>query len=100
MSWKRKHLLLTFSAMLGWMCLAFWVFSDTFLYLPLEELYSKFFGWIFLMMTFAVMLMHMDTEIKNEADGQSWTDWGDRPRGKRVSSYESYQKELRRRMGR
>ena len=89
---RRPNILLAFCASLVW-------FSSTPLF-GLTENWSKILVWVFGIMSFVPFLLQMDTEIKNDRPGVSWTEWGDKPKAKQINSAEQYQSELRKRLAR
>jgi len=82
-----------------WLGLVMWLFFGSEPILDLDNDYAKFICWVFIMMTFVPFLALMDTEIKMEKDGKKWSVWGAPPREEHLSNYETYKKELRRRVG-
>lgn len=91
---KRPNILLGMSTALLWFALSLWGFFSTEPVFPLDEIYSDILYYVFLMLTFLPLLLQMDTEIKNEKDGHSWSTWGDKPEGQAPTAYEEYRKLL------
>ena len=100
-SFKIKNLLISLSAGLLWFGLAVWFFftPDPLPIFNLDDNYSIILVWVFMMLMFVPFLALMDTEIQMEKGGQKWREWGAKPTTK-VNNYESYRKELQRRLRR
>ena len=97
---KRSNILLAFCASLVWFSIALLMWFSTTPIFGLAENWSKLLVWVFAMLTFTPFLFQMDTEIKNDRPGVSWTEWGDKPKAKQINSAEQYQSELRKRLAR
>lgn len=96
-SFKRKMLLLSIAAGLCWFALFVWFFFTGDPILGFAEEYQQIFAYVFLIMTFIPFLALMDTEIKWEKNGRSWSEWGEKPTEKQGSDYENYLKRRRER---
>ena len=90
-----RHNLILFrvSAFLTWFALGMIMLTNAF-GTTITDNWTLYLGWIFIMMSFSSLLIHMDTEITTEKDGKKWTEWGSRPKDKETS-YERYRRELR-----
>jgi len=97
---KRPNILVAFCAALLWFSTGMLLWFSSSPLLGLTENWSKVLVWVFFIMTFVPFLFQMDTEIKNDRPGVSWTEWGDKPKAKQVNSAEQYQTELRKRLAR
>jgi len=92
-----RHNLILFrvSAFLTWFALGMIMLTDAFGTTIVDD-WTLYLGWIFIMMSFSSLLIHMDTEITTESKGQRWTEWGTRPKNKETN-YDRYKAELQRR---
>lgn len=96
MAMRRGHILLRIASFLAWFSISVIFFTDS-LGLSLDNTWTILLGSAFLLMAFFSLLMHMDTEIIKERRGQSWTEWGSKPR-ETESSYEAYRRQLQGRL--
>lgn len=99
MSSRRPEILVRLAAGLTWMATGFWLVLGDVTNLGLASPWSQILIWVFFTMAAVPFLFQMNTEIRKETKGQSWTAWGNPPEG-RETSYEKYRRELRERMGR
>lgn len=93
-SFKRPNLLISLITGLLWFALAMWLFFGTTPLFDLAELYVQILSWVFVVMTFVPFLALMDTEIRHEKEGHSWSSWGQEPKRKTPSGYEAYREKL------
>lgn len=100
LSFSKKLLLLSLTTTILWLALFFWIFFSSTPILDFNEGYAPFVLYAIAVLAFLPLLALMDTEIKMEMKGKKWTEWGARPKISKGSSYESYAKELRRRVRR
>ena len=103
-SWRNKNILLTFAASLSWLTLAMWAFFSTTPILGLGETYQTLLVWIFFMMTFVPLLLHIQVEVKKEIRGKdgtifSWKDNGGIPKRAPFGTADQYRLKLRERIG-
>ena len=91
--WKRQ-ILISFSAALLWLAMAMWLFFGTAPLFDLSELYVQLLSWVFLMMTFVPFLAQLNTEIKSEKDGHSWSSFGQPPKRDEPNAYKDYRAKL------
>lgn len=93
---KRPHILLSFSAFFVWFALGIIFLTNAF-GTSLNDDWTIYVGVVFILMSFASLLMLMDTEITMEKDGKRWTEYGGKPTDQKETDYERYRRELRRR---
>ncbi len=93
-----SHILLRMASFLVWFTLAIVMFTGV--YVPLANDWTLMVGWLFFILCWVPLLIHMDTAITFESNGKKWVEHGSRPSVKGESSYESYRKELRKRLSR
>ena len=96
---SRKHILLSISAFLSWFTNGIILLTNAF-GTTLNDDWTIYLGYVFIILAFSMLLIHMDTEIVVEKDGQKWHEYGSKPNSKRESSYDKYKSELRRRIRR
>jgi len=94
----RKNILLSISASVLWFALAMWIFYSSDPIITLSETYGEMIAWVFFMLTFLPLLFYMDIAIKHEAEGKSWTEYGDKPKAVLPSSYDEHRKKIRKRL--
>jgi len=94
---KRREILLALVASILWLGLSMWYFFGGDPLLPLGELANDIIAWAFFILMFIPLLFQINVEIKSEAKGRSWFEYGTPPREKSPSGYELYRKELSRR---
>jgi hypothetical protein len=99
---KRPHILLSLADGLLWFSMFMWLFIDSTPPIGIvdDSNWQVFLLVVFLLLTFIPFVWLMDTEIKHEAHGQSWSEYGDKPRSEAPTNYELYRRELRRRLRR
>lgn len=97
---RRPNILLAFCAALVWFSIALLMWFSTTPIFGLTENWAKMLVWVFALLTFVPFLLQMDTEIKNEVPGASWTEFGDKPKAKKISSADKYEAELKKRLAR
>ena len=91
-SLKNKQILWRIATFLSWFTLSIIFLTNAF-GTSINDDWTLYLGWIFLIISFATLLMHMDTEITVEKEGRSWKEYGQPPKGKE-SKYESYRRQL------
>ena len=92
-SMRSPQILLRFASFLTWFALGIMMITNAF-GTSIGDAWTAYLGWVFIVLAFASLLLHMDTEITKEKNGQKWTEWGARPKDKETS-YERYKAELR-----
>ena len=96
-SWRRPSMLLSLAAGLTWLGMGFWLLLGSVANLNLADVWTQLIAYVFIIMTFVPFLFQMDTEIKREHSGRSWTELGPKPKTQ-STNYERYREELRRRL--
>lgn len=96
---NRPNILLAFCASLIWFSTGMLLWFSSVPLFGLTENWSKVLVWVFGIMSFVPFLLQMDTEIKNDRPGVSWTEWGDKPKAKQIDAGTKYQIELSKRLG-
>ena len=97
LSFIRPDILLRMAASLMWMALAFWLLIGGIAVLPLDESWTKILGWVFVILIFVPLIAQINTEIRHESGGHSWTTWGTPPEEEETNKTEEYKEHLRRR---
>ena len=97
-AFRWKDILLSYAAALTWMAIGFWWVVGDITNFGLSESWSRILVFVPFILSFTVLLRLMNTEIRHEASGRSWTESGPTPREETVSRRELYKKELRRRL--
>ena len=93
---RHSLILLRVSAFLTWFALGIIMLTGS-LGTTIANDWTLYLGWVFIIMAFSSLLLHLDTEITREKDGARWTERGVRPRDKE-STYEKHRREVRRRL--
>lgn len=101
---RSKNLLLSITAALFWFAIGIWWVTSTYLEdAGLTGNIASIMMYIPFLFFFIILIEYIiranQVEIKRVIGGQEWSEWGTPP-GIKVSNYESYRKELRRRLGR
>ena len=78
----------------------FWLLLGDVTNLQLSDPWTIMLAWVFIIMTLVPFLAQMDTEIRHEKKGQSWTEYGKKPGTGPPTNYEAYRAELQRRLRR
>lgn len=92
-NFRRRNILLALAASLMWLALAMWLFFGASAPIGLSETWKTIIAWVFFIMLFIPLLLQLDTEVKHEAEGHSWSTWGEEPTRK-SSEYEDYRDKL------
>jgi len=98
-SFKSKEILWRIATFLCWLALGVIFLTNAF-GTSINDDWTLYLGWIFIILSFATLLMHMDTEIMVERNGRSWKEYGQPPEETRESDSAAYERELRRRIRR
>jgi len=96
---RRPELLIKLVAGLTWMALGFWVLLGGITNLDMINSWNQILVWVFFIMAVVPFLAQMNTEIRKEKKGLSYTVWGTPP-DESETEYQRYSKELRYRMHR
>ena len=86
-------MLLSMVASMTWFGLIMWLWFSPAPPMDLSQLYSQILVWTFVIMIFVPWLAQMNTEIRHEAGGHSWSTYGEEPKRK-TSAYEDYREKL------
>ena len=99
MGMSKQNILFAFASSMLWFALFLWLFFDwgTPPPLDLEASWAQIISVVFIILSIVPWLIRMDTEIKHEAEGQSWKSFGKTPDIKSMSRQDAYRKQLRRR---
>lgn len=76
----RRNILVTLSSSMIWLSLFIWLFFSSTPPLDMSQNWAQILAFVFLMLTFVPWLMRMNVEIKQEAGGKKWTEWGRPPK--------------------
>jgi hypothetical protein len=74
---KRPELLIRLSATLVWWALGFWVVIGDITNLGLDKSWTQILVWVFFILGLVPLIMSMNTEIRHEANGKQWTEFGE-----------------------
>ena len=98
MGMSRQNILFAVSSSMLWFALFLWLFFDwgTPPPLDLEANWAQIISVVFIILSIVPWLIRMDTEIKHEAEGQSWNSFGKTPDLKKMSIQDEHRKRLRR----
>ena len=91
---KRRNILLSMTAGILWLGLSMWYFFGSDPLLPLGTLANDIIAWAFFILMWVPILFAMDTEIRHEAQGKTWTKYGQEPREEITSAYKAYRTKL------
>jgi len=94
---KRPEILIRLAAGLVWLGLGFWILLGGIDNIQIGDSWIQILIWVFFLMAAVPFLFQMNTEVRNERDGQVWTEWGGKPKESMPSGYEKYKKRLYRR---
>jgi predicted membrane channel-forming protein YqfA (hemolysin III family) len=97
---RRKNILLALAAGILWFSLGMAFFFSAVPVIGLSESWKSIIAYVFLVLTFIPFLFQMDTEIRHEAEGHSWSTYGEEPKTTKKSEYEDYREKLFNRTGR
>ncbi len=87
---KRRNVLVSLTTFTIWFALGMWLFFSDSAPIGFGETWKDILGWGFLVLSFLPWLFAMDVEIRHEAQGKSWTHYGQPPKEKGPSNYERY----------
>jgi len=99
LSLKADLILFRIAGFLCWASLAFMFFTNVF-GTDIGDSWTTLIAFLFLVMAFATLLLQMNSEIKHEKKGMSWSTWGSKPKEKAPSAYATRRAELRKMLGR
>ena len=95
-AFRWKDMLLSYAAALTWMAIGFWWILGDITNFGLDDYWAKILVFVPFILAFTVLLNLMNTEIRMEAGGRSWTERGSIPKESR-NRREEYRELLRRR---
>lgn len=95
-SHKRRDILISTVAFLLWFGTGMWLFFSGDAPFNLTESYVQILAWVFVIMAFVPILMQMNTEIRHERKGRSWTEYGRKPE-ERSDTQEEYKRMIQNR---
>ena len=100
MAFSKKNLLLTMAASMSWLVLAMYCFFSATPPFGLTESWQQILVWIFAMLIFVPIVMHMNTEVRREVAGRLgerflYTDYGSKPSTPTTNNQEAYRGMLR-----
>ena len=96
---RRPEILVRLVAGLTWMALGFWTLLGGITNIDMLNSWNQILVWVFFVMAVVPFLFQMNTEIKKEKKGLSYSVWGTPP-DEEETSYQKYSRELRSRMSR
>lgn len=94
-SGKRRSLVVALVTFMIWFSIGMWLFFSTAAPIGFGEPWKDILGWAFLVLSLLPWLFQMDTEIRHEAQGRSWSVYGSEPKEKGPSGYDQYKVQLR-----
>jgi len=100
MTWfssRRPEILVRLSAGLIWLGMGFWILLGGIDNIEVGDSWIQILIWVCFVMCVVPFVFQMNTEIRKERKGQSWTEFGVPPDEDKVSGYEEYKKRLHRR---
>jgi len=95
-SLKRPELLIRLAASFTWLGLGFWVLLGENANLDPEDPWTLLIIAVFIVMTFAPLVLQINTEVKRESKGRLWTEWVKKGEegGPKETEYEKYKATL------
>ena len=109
-AYKIRLILFTMAAASSWLGLGIWLLLSDSTNLQMSDTWTQVIGFVFVMMTIAVLTLQMRTDIRHEksvrgniggypgAASESWTEWGPKAKKKNLSAMErqtAYRKRIR-----
>jgi hypothetical protein len=91
---RRPEILVRLSASLIWMALGFWFLLGGIENIDIADSWNQILIWVFFVMAVVPFLVQMNTEIRRERRGRTWTEWG-APPDERLSEYDRYHRLLK-----
>jgi len=98
-AFRWKDMLLSYAAALTWMAIGFWWIIGDISNFGLEDPWVQILVFIPFILSFTVLFRLMNTEIRHEAQGKSWTEMGAAPRESNPNRRLEYRDMLRKRIG-
>jgi len=98
-SFRWKDLLLSYAAALTWLAIGFWwVIEGGPPGFETTQTWGPIITYVPFILSFVVFFRLMNTEIRHEASGKSWIEYGAPPKGATLTRAQEYRRELRRRL--
>ena len=97
-AFRWKDMLLSYSAALTWMAIGFWWIIGDITNFGLTDPWVQILVFIPFILAFTVLFRLMNTEIKMESQGKSWTEMGAPPKEQTADRRLEYRKKLRKRL--
>jgi hypothetical protein len=91
---RRPEMLVRLTASLLWMGLGFWLLLGGIENIDIADSWNQILIWIFFVMTVVPWIFQINTEIRRERRGRTWSEWGAPPE-ERLSPYEEHRRLLR-----
>jgi len=97
-AFRWKDMLLSYSSALTWMGIGFWWMAGGIDNFGLDQSWVRILVFIPFILSFAVLLRLMNTEIIMESKGKKWSEFGETPKEEAPSRREVYREVLRKRI--